>query len=141
MSIINIINVFIFALIILKSSVYGQPSMSVNNLDFFDMHERHVYIVDLRKDSNKQSPLVITCNGGPRALDLNLTFTGLDSTIQRVPSDQIDVPGSKKLELTLNQPLQSVYTGRYNCTARYENDVVETISWYIYFYPGKSIRQ
>ena len=28
------------------------------------------------------------------------------------------------------------YTGRYNCTARLANGNLETISWYIYFYPS-----
>jgi len=28
------------------------------------------------------------------------------------------------------------YTGRYNCTARYPNDLIETVSWYVYFYPA-----
>jgi hypothetical protein len=44
--------------------------------------------------------------------------------------------GRKEVKLALDLPLQPEYTGRYNCTARLPNDVIETISWYIYFYPG-----
>ena len=38
--------------------------------------------------------------------------------------------------MKFNTPLKSEYTGRYNCTARYPNNLIETISWYVYFYPA-----
>ena len=43
----------------------------------------------------------------------------------------------KQIKISLEQPFKPEYTGRYNCTALYKNGRVETISWYIYFYPGK----
>jgi hypothetical protein len=43
----------------------------------------------------------------------------------------------KKLQMVLQAPLVSTMTGRYNCSARYANDRVEVVSWYVYFYPGK----
>lgn len=48
----------------------------------------------------------------------------------------IEAPGIKELKMSFPPPIQGAYTGRYNCTARYENNRVETVSWYIYFYPN-----
>lgn len=32
--------------------------------------------------------------------------------------------------------VKSEYTGSYNCTARYKSGRIESVSWYIYFYPN-----
>ena len=112
-------------------------SLSINDLDFLDIHLPNVYIVDLRKEINqREDEFILMCKSGPNALDLNLTFTGLNSKTKRVEKNEINVPGSKDVQMRLKTPLQSTYTGQYNCTALYENGLVESVSWYIYFYPG-----
>ena len=114
-----------------------ETSMTINDLDFLDFYEPNVYIVDLKNPIHTRGiEFVLTCASGLKALDLNLTFTGLNSKTKGVQRKLINVPGRKQVEMTLQQPLQSAYTGQYNCTALYDDGVVESVSWYIYFYPN-----
>ena len=113
-----------------------QTVMTINDINYFDIHVPNVYIVDLRK-VDLMSNFVLKCASGPGALDLNLTFTGLNSKYERASPETRNLPSQKEVEMTLKKPLAPAYTGQYNCTALYEDGVVETVSWYIYFYPGK----
>ena len=130
--------IFLFApSFFLNPTIAQSTSLFVNDLEFFDIHMPNVYIVDLRKQiNNRKNEFVLTCKSGQNALDLNLTFTGLNSKNTRVEKNLINVPGTKEVQMNLKTPLQSIYTGQYNCTAVYENGLVESVSWYIYFYPG-----
>ena len=127
-------------LMTVASSLAQGTTLTVNELEFFDIHVPNVYVVDLRKEVvTLGAEFTLKCASGPNALDLNLTFTGLNSKTQGVQRKLINVPSSKVVEMTLKPPLQSTYTGQYNCTALYENGRIESVSWYIYFYPGKNI--
>jgi hypothetical protein len=57
--------------------------MGINDVDFFEIYRSNVYIVDLSKRYNRNKEFVLKCSS-ERALDLNLTFNGLDYKISRV---------------------------------------------------------
>ncbi len=133
----HLVNILLVLEAIVNLTNAQGTSLSVNELEFLDIHLPNVYIVDLRKEiNNRDNEFELTCKSGPNALDLNLTFTGLNSKTKGVQRNVINVPGSKSVNMNLKMPLQSIYTGQYNCTALYENGLVESVSWYIYFYPG-----
>ena len=53
----------------------------------------------------------------------------------KISIQKLNLPGRKEVQIGLNTPLNLEYTGKYACTAQYP-DKIETISWYIYFYPN-----
>ncbi len=117
-----------------KQSQGTKISIDKNNLLKIKKHQENVYIVNLKNDYSEQDFQLI-CESGPNAVDMNITFTGIDSRIVTLPSFQTVVTGKKYLFLSMPSPLVTKYTGRYECTARYENDEVETVSKFIYFFP------
>ncbi len=114
---------------------YGTKLRITNSelLEKFD-EAKHILIVDLKNNGNSLKKFDLLCLSGPDNLELNVTFSGVGTTIERA-DDKTDATGRRRVSLTLNPPLLPEYTGRYNCTARYKNDVIETVSWYVYFYP------
>lgn len=50
----------------------------------FELHRTDVYVVDSRKHLSTINPFTLRCLSGPNALDLRMTFTGLDSKVQTV---------------------------------------------------------
>lgn len=76
---------YIFASLLLFKTHRAQEfyplgsKFEINDIDMFEIYRPNVYIVDLRKEENLNKKLIFTCSSGPKALDLNLTFTGTDS--------------------------------------------------------------
>lgn len=76
---------YIFASLLLFQTHRAQEfypfgsKFEINDIDMFEIYRPNVYIVDLRKEENLNKKLIFTCSSGPKALDLNLTFTGTDS--------------------------------------------------------------
>ncbi len=118
-----------------QSQPYYETKLSINDDKFIEIHEPGVYIVHLKREETKTKPIVLTCSSGDQSVDLNLTFTGFDSKEVKLPADQVNKVGSKQLQMKLEQPLKTTFTGRYNCSALYKDGRYETISWYVYFYP------
>lgn len=52
--------------------------------NIFDHYKNDVYVVDMRKHLPKPNPFTLRCLSEPDALDLRMTFTGLDSKVQTV---------------------------------------------------------
>jgi hypothetical protein len=62
---------------------FQSVKMDINDVDFFEIHQSNVYIVYLNQRSNRNREFVLKCSSR-EALDLNLTFSGLDYKISRV---------------------------------------------------------
>jgi hypothetical protein len=106
-----------------------------NNLLKIKQHKENIYIIDLKNDYSNQD-FQLVCESGPNALDMNITFTGINSRTETLPSYQVDTPAKKLVALSMPSPLVARYTGRYECTAKYENNLVEVVSKFIYFFPN-----
>ena len=84
-----VIHLAILSLALLSNLVVGQlfyqnVKFSINDLNFFEIYQSNVYIIDLSKNNNKNKELVLTCSSRNEVLDLNLTFSGLDYKLIRV---------------------------------------------------------
>lgn len=116
-------------------------SLKISDQNLLETHDskNNIFIVDFRNNDNSKRKFELICESGPNSLDLNLTFTGFNSIHENLPANEVNILGKKKLTLVLNPPLLAEYTGRYTCTSLNKNNVIETVSWYVYFYPGKEI--
>lgn len=138
----ELLSVLLFIVIINNSYVIAQSfgtSLTISDQSLLETHdaENNIYIVDFRNNYNSERTFELTCESGPESLDLNLTFTGFNSKVEKLAANQINTPGKKKLSLVLNPPLLAEFTGRYTCSSLNRDNAVETISWYVYFYPGE----
>ena len=92
--VINLITIsFLFTLlslnsIIIKINAFDEDDLSleVNDINMLDEYSlANVFIVDLKKDYNKLNELEFICSSIDKSLvELNLTFTGLDSKLVQV---------------------------------------------------------
>lgn len=118
-------------------SEYGTKLLNANtqlSLDKYD-DAKKVLIVDLKRGTNSMEKFDLLCLSGPESVELNISFSGVRSMLNRA-DENTDATGRRRVHLTLEPPLLPELTGRYTCSARYKNGAVETVSWYVYFYPG-----
>lgn len=60
------------------------PKLEINFQDLIESYTEDEYVIDLRKEGFKREPIFLKCSTGPNAIDLNLTFTGLEPKNIRV---------------------------------------------------------
>ncbi len=77
--------IFVFSLKY-KEAITLETRFTVNDPQLLDVYDEknNIFIIDFRKNDNSKKLFKITCLSGPESLDLNLTFTGFNSTIRKV---------------------------------------------------------
>jgi mRNA degradation ribonuclease J1/J2 len=78
-----IIHILLIALITGVNSK-ANTHLDINDASLLESYGSNVYVVDLSKNDNLKRAFILTCSSGPNVLDLNLTFTGLRSRIEKV---------------------------------------------------------
>jgi hypothetical protein len=80
------IKALIIALVALITDVRteGNTHLDINDASLLESFGPNTYVVDLSKNDNLNRAFILTCSSGPNVLDLNLTFTGLRSRIEKV---------------------------------------------------------
>ena len=78
--------ILLVSFIVVATGVAGSfsPQLTINNKNILESYGDNVYVIDFSKNDNANKQFVLTCSSGPNALDLNLTFTGLRSRIEKV---------------------------------------------------------
>ena len=56
----------------------------------FELYKTNVYVVDMRKHPQPPRPLTLKCFSRPNAVDLRLSFTGLNSRTETVSLTSVD---------------------------------------------------
>lgn len=78
------IKTLIIALVALITDVRTDTHLDINDASLLESFGPNTYVVDLSKNDNLNRAFILTCSSGPNVLDLNLTFTGLRSRIEKV---------------------------------------------------------
>lgn len=126
---------FLIGIFILINNYKCETSLEIEPRLELEQDSPNVYVLNLSKNNNKNKQLTFKCSSDPTSVELNLTFTGLNSKLVKLPESNLNTPGRKQVELLLNPPLEPEWTGRYNCSSRRLDGSIETQSWYVYFYP------
>ena len=130
-------SLFQFTLLVILFNFYScNTGIEINGEIQLERYPNNVYVIDLSKNDHKNKQIIFTCFSDVNTLELNLTFSGLISKLIQIDKNDLNKPGRKQIKLEWNAPLESDYTGRYTCVSRKKNDLIETVSWYVYFYPA-----
>ena len=87
----SIAGILTFCLLMLFTRFISSHSLetkfTINDKHLLETHnsDNHVYIVDFRKNDNSKKVFQLLCTSGQDSLDLNLTFTGINSITKKVP--------------------------------------------------------
>ena len=86
----SIVKILTVCLLLLFTQFISSQSLetkfTINDKHLIETHDpdNHVYIVDFRKNDNSKKFFQLLCTSGQDSLDLNLTFTGINSITKKV---------------------------------------------------------
>ena len=79
-----LISLALFTQLNVSNLISTETQLRVTESNLFESHDTNVYVIDFSKNDKINKKFSFVCSSGPNALDLNLTFTGLDSKIEKV---------------------------------------------------------
>lgn len=75
---------YLMTILLISYKCNSETILTLNNPSLLEEFKSKVYIIDLSKNNNKNKQFILTCSADSNALDLNLTFSGINPIYERV---------------------------------------------------------